>query len=65
MCINLKNIWLWTAVDRASKELDGFYLGTRETKYFENLSEKIAHIKARKYASDYYQAYDLVSPKKG
>ena len=28
------------------------------------MSEKIAHIETKKYASDYYQAYDLIDPKK-
>ena len=29
LCVNLKNIWLWTAVDRATKQLVGFQIGTR------------------------------------
>ena len=28
------------------------------------MSEKIANIEAKKYAFDYYQAYDLIHPKK-
>ena len=47
-----KNIWLWTAVDRESKELVQYEVGTRETKYFERLSRKISHIESKKYASD-------------
>ena len=39
-------------------------MGSRETKYFENLSLKIAHIEPKKYASDKYKAYDLINPKK-
>ena len=59
-----KNIWLWTAVDRESKKLVGYEGGTRETKYFERLSRKISHIEPKKYASDRYEAYNLIDPKK-
>jgi insertion element IS1 protein InsB len=55
---------LWTAVGRESKELLGYEVGTRETKYFEKLSRKISHIEAKKYASDKYEAYNLIEPKK-
>ena len=64
LCVNLKNIWLWTAVDRATKRLVGFQIGTRETKYFEKLSHKISHIDAKFYASDYWHAYNLIDPAK-
>ena len=53
---------MWTAVDRKTKELVGFQVGTRETKYFEKLSQKINHIETKKYASDYWKAYDLINP---
>ena len=59
-----KSIWLWTAVDRESKELLGYEVGIRETKYFEKLSIKISHIEPKKYASDRYEAYNLIDPKK-
>ena len=55
---------MWTAVDRESKELLGYEVGTRETKYFEKLSRKISHIAPKKYASDRYEAYNLIDPKK-
>ena len=45
----LKNIWLWTAVDRKSKELIGFEIWTKNTSHFENLSEKISHVDAKNY----------------
>ena len=64
MCKFKKNIWLWTAVDRESKKLVGYEVGTRETKYFERLSRKISHIEPKKYASDRYEAYNLIDPKK-
>ena len=64
ICLNFKNIALWTAVDRKTKELVGFEVGTRETKYFEILSKNIAHIKAEKYASDNWEAYNLIDPNK-
>ncbi|MBR1779406.1 MAG: IS1 family transposase, partial [Clostridia bacterium] len=49
---------------RKTKELVGFEVGTRETKYFEILSKNIAHIKAEKYASDNWEAYNLIDPNK-
>ena len=62
-CVSiLKNIWLWTVVDRKNNELVGFEVGTRKTKYFENLSSKIEHIEAKKYASDWYKSYDIIDP---
>ena len=65
MCVNFKkNIWLWTAVERKKQRLLGFQVGTRETKYFEKLSEKTAHIEAEKYATDGWDAYDLIDPNK-
>ena len=48
----------------SAKELVAFEVGSRETKYFENLSSKIAHIEPKKYASDKYKVYDLIDPKK-
>ena len=62
MCINLKNIWLWTAVDCATKHLVAFQVGTRETKYFQELLNKISHIDAKFYASDHRCAYSLIDP---
>lgn len=52
LCVNYKkNIWLWTAVTRETQRLVGFQVGTRETKYFEKLSQKISHVEVEKYAS--------------
>ena len=59
-----KNIWLWTAVDLATKRLVGFQIGTRETKYFQKLADKISYIDARFYASDHWHAYNLIDPAK-
>ena len=51
-------------MDRESKKLLGYEVGTRETKYFEKLSKKISYIEPKKYASDKYEAYNLIDPKK-
>ena len=59
-----KNIWLWTAVDRATKSLVGFQIGTRETKYFKKLLNKISHIDAKLYATDNWHAYNLIDSSK-
>ena len=42
----------------------GFEVSTRETKYFKKLLKNISHIKAKKYASDYWKAYDLIDREK-
>ena len=60
----LKNIWLWTAVDRATKRLVGFQIGTRESKHLQKLTNKISHIDTKFYASDYWHAYNLIDPTK-
>ena len=64
LCVNLKNIWLWTAVDRDTKRLFGFQIGTRETKYFQKLTDKISHIDVSFYESDHWHAYNLIEPAK-
>ena len=56
-----KSIWLWTAVDRATKRLVGFQIGTRETKYFQKLTDKISHIDAKFYASDHWHACNIIA----
>ena len=53
-----------TAVDRATKRLAGFRIGTRETKYFQKLANKIRHIGASFYASDPWHAYNRIAPAK-
>ena len=63
MYYKFKNIWLWTAANRESKQLIGYEVGTRETKYFEKLSRKI-HTQSQKYVSDKYEAYNLIDTKK-
>ncbi len=60
LCINKKYIWLWTAVGRATKRLVGFQVGTRETKHFQKLANKISHIDAKFYASDHCHAYKII-----
>ncbi len=60
----LKNIWLWIAVNRATKRLVGFQIGTRETKHFQKLTDKISHIDVMLYASDHWHAYNLIAPTK-
>ena len=59
-----KNIRLWTAVDRATKRLVGFQIGTREIKYFQKLANKIRYIDAKFYASDHWHACDRIDPTK-
>ena len=53
-----------TSVGRAAKRLVGFQIGTRETKSFQKLANKISHIDTRFYASDHWHAYGLIKPRK-
>ena len=39
MCMSFKKIWLWTAVNRKTKKLVGFFIGDRSSKSFERLYE--------------------------
>ena len=64
MCVNLKNIWLWAAVDLATKRLVVFKIGTREAKFSQKPTDKIRHIDAKFYASDHWHAYKLIDQAK-
>ena len=68
MCTTLKKksnkLWIWTAVERKTKEIKGFFVGSRETSSFEKLSNCISNINADFYASDGLEAYNLINPKK-
>jgi len=55
-----KKIWLWTAVNRKTKRLVGFYVGDRSSKSFENFCENVSHIDARFYATDQYSVYNII-----
>ena len=60
MFVCSKKIWLWTAVNRKTKRLVGFYVGDRSSKIFENFCENISHIDARFYATDQYSVYNII-----
>ena len=62
LCI--KKLWLWTAIAPATKRLVGVQIGTRETKYFPKLTDKISHIDAKFYAFDHWHARNLIVPAK-
>ena len=67
MCTILKKsnkLWIWTAVERKTKEINGFYVGSREISSFEKLSERISNINADFYSSDGLEAYNLIDPQK-
>ena len=55
-----KSSWLCTTVDRKSKELIGFEFEARNTRHFENLSEKTSHVDPKKYATCRYVSYNLI-----
>ena len=65
MCINFKkNVWLWTAVNRVTKKLVGFFVGDRSSESFEKLCENISHINAQFYATDKFSVYDIIPSNK-
>lgn len=39
-----------------------FEIGTRDTRYFENLSVKTSHVDPKKYATDQYVSYNFIDP---
>ena len=57
-------LWVWTAVERKTKEIKGFFVGSRETSSFKKLSERISNINVDFYTSDELDAYNLIAPKK-
>ena len=59
----LKNIWLWTAVDRKSKELIAFEIATKNTIHFENISEKTSRVNPKKCATGRYASYKILLPR--
>ena len=67
MCVNLKKSnkkWIWLAVERASQKIRGFYVGSRETSSFEKLSQIIQRLNVETYATDAWESYNLIDPKK-
>lgn len=57
MCVNLKKIWLWTAVNRETKKLVGFFVGDRSSESFQKLCKNISHIEVKFYATDKFSVY--------
>ncbi len=64
MCVNFKKIWLWTVVNRETKELVGFFVGDRNSESFGRLCENIFHIETKFYATYKFPVYDIISPNK-
>ena len=52
------------AVERASQKIRGFYVGSRETSSFEKLSQNIQKLNVKTYATDAWESYNLIDPKK-
>ena len=57
-----EKIWVWLAVDRDSKELLGYEVGSRGKKTLKKLLRTIAHIRCDTYASDSWKVYKNVIP---
>ena len=53
---------MWAAVDRKSKDLIDFEIGTKNTRYFENFSEKTSYVDLKKYATDRCASYNIIDP---
>ncbi len=51
-------------MERKTKEIKGFFVGSRKISSFEKLSDRIRNIDADFYASDGLDAYNLIDPKK-
>ena len=67
MCVNLKKSnknRIWLAVERYSQNIKGFFVGARDNSAFENLSKNIEYIDAKIYATNAWDSYNLITPKK-
>ena len=66
MCTILKKsnkLWVRAAVERKTKEIKGFFVGSRGTASSEKLSEHISNINVDFYTSDGLEAYNLIDQK--
>lgn len=60
LCLKKRNKkWVWLAVGRATQDIKGFYVGSRGTSSFKQLSKKIKNIDAKIYATDDWKSYDF------
>ena len=57
-------MWLWTAVNRVTERLVGFFVSNRSSESFEKLCENISHIDAKFYVTDKFSVYDIISSNK-
>ena len=56
--------WIWLAVERASQKIREFYVDSREASSFEKLSQNIQRLNVKTYATDAWESYNLIDPKK-
>ena len=56
-------IWLWWAVDRATKRVLGWVLGDRDTPAAQALGAQIPRGPSIAYASDHYTCYNHIFPR--
>ena len=54
--------WIWTAVDRDSREIIDFEIGSRTTKTFRKLWERISKIDCDVFYSDNWSSYRKLIP---
>ncbi len=52
------------AVERATQQIKGFYVGSRNTSCFKKFFQKISHLNVKTFATDAWKAYNLLTPEK-
>jgi insertion element IS1 protein InsB len=58
-----RTVWLWLAVDRDSRNISGFRIGSRSRKALKKMMF-YSSLKAERYATDDYRAYRLLPKEK-
>ena len=52
------------AVERATQQIKGFYVGSRNTSCFKKFFQKISHLNVKTFATDAWKSYNLLTPEK-
>jgi IS1 family transposase len=52
---------VWPGIERNTQKILGVYVGDRTQVSFDKFTDKIAHLNVKKYASDWWKAYNIIS----
>ena len=60
--VKKQKIWIWIALDRDTREILGWEVGSRGGKSLKKLLGKISHITCDYYATDHWKVYRKLIP---